>query len=146
MILRHPSAFVPTMNSPLTNRGGGVGCSKLIHQITHTHTKSFGDLFKRFERDAFFGTLNLPDIVAVQISLFGQFFLAQTSSPAPGANGFANDLVNLGTRHSVTKTRTDETSYRLIAVKCCPMAGIISLAVFGKKIQGRTLTVGRRAE
>jgi hypothetical protein len=72
--------------------------------------------------------------------------LAQTSSPAPGADGFANDLVNLGTRHSVTKTRTDETSYRLIAVKCCLKAGIFSLAVFAKKIQGRALTVGMRAE
>jgi hypothetical protein len=86
-------------------------------KVTHANTEGFGDFGKCFQMNAFFGTLNLADIISSQIRFFGEFFLTQTNSNTLIMDCFTQNLVYARGRWH-TSYRIKKCGYWLPTTSC----------------------------
>ena len=87
-------------------------------QVSNAQLQGFGDSLEGFQRNLLLRALDLANVVAVQADFLGQFFLAESGSPAFDADRFTDDPVKLLRRHHrvVPESEIAETGYRLSAV------------------------------
>ena len=79
-------------------RGSGARTSDIPKHVTNVKFENFGDFLQRLQGDLLLRPLNLPDVISIQISFFGQLFLAPASFSAFGADGLPHGPINFGKR------------------------------------------------
>src|SRR5260221_10296890 len=67
-------------------------------QVANTAFKGFGDARQSSQSNFMLCTLDISDVIASQVSLFGQLFLAQASLAPSRTNGFAQNAVDFAIR------------------------------------------------
>ena len=60
-----------------------------MHQITQTHFQGRGNSLESINGNIFLATLNIANVIVVQISFFSELFLAPPHVPAMHADVFA---------------------------------------------------------
>ncbi len=99
--------------------------SEIFNEITNTQFQCLCNLGQCFHRDLVFGSLNVSNIIACQIRLFGKLFLAQTGFGSFGSYRFAKDFGYFAAlRHSLkgnqehSEGTTKHTWYFPLAANC----------------------------